>query len=70
MAYRLQPGEDESIAAHRMLGDARLTHEIMVINGVAYLRDEKAGPPAPWAADPNKLRHGKEDQEQQEQQAA
>jgi hypothetical protein len=35
-----------------MLGDKRLTNEIQIINGVAYIRGEKAGPPAKWAAAP------------------
>jgi hypothetical protein len=37
-----------------MLGDKRLTNELQIINGVAYIRGEKAGPPAKWAAAPPK----------------
>lgn len=61
MPYQLQPGEDEAVAAHKMLGDARMVHEIAVVNGVAYLRDEHPGKPAQWAADPKNLRSGKDE---------
>jgi hypothetical protein len=29
-----------------------LTNELQIINGIAYIRGEKAGPPAKWAAAP------------------
>lgn len=43
------------MAAWHLLGDKRLTNEIHVVNGIAYLRDERMGPPARWAAAPTKL---------------
>lgn len=56
MPYKLQPDETDADAAWHLLGDRRLTHEIKVINGQAYLNDEKPGPPAQWAADPARLK--------------
>ena len=50
MPYTLQTGETIAHAAHRLLGDARLTNEIHVINGVAYINGERLGPPTRWAA--------------------
>lgn len=52
MGYKLKSGESEGDAAFELLGDRRLTNEIHVIDGTAYLRGEKAGPPAKWAAAP------------------
>ena len=37
-----------------LLGDRRLTNELQIVNGIAYIRGEKAGPPAKWAAAPRK----------------
>jgi hypothetical protein len=52
--YKLKSGDTPEDAAHEMLGDRRMTHEIQIINGIAYLRGEKMGPPAKWAAAPAK----------------
>lgn len=52
MGYKLKTGEDESDAAFELLGDRRLTNEIHVIDGTAYLKAEKAGPPTKWAGAP------------------
>lgn len=54
--YKLGPQETAEDAAWNMLGDRRLTNEISLINGVAYLKDERTGPPAKWAADPKHLK--------------
>ena len=40
------------MAAWHLLGDKRLTNELQIVNGVAYIRGEKMGPPAKWAAAP------------------
>ena len=51
MSYRLRSGDTPEIAAWHLLGDKRLTHEIHVVNGVAYIKGVEAmGPPARWAA--------------------
>lgn len=55
MSYKLRSGDKPEDAAYEMLGDKRLVNELHIINGVAYLRGEKAGPPAKWAAVPPKL---------------
>ena len=52
MAYKLQSGETPADAAHKLLGDARLTNELQIINGIAYVRGEKAGPPTRYAGAP------------------
>jgi hypothetical protein len=52
MAYHLKSGETPEDAARELLGDGRLTNEIHIISGIAYIRGEKMGPPAKWAADP------------------
>jgi hypothetical protein len=52
MPYQLKPGEDISHAAQALLGDARMIHEIHVVHGTAYLKAERMGPPAKWAAAP------------------
>ena len=52
MAYKLKSGETPEDAARLLLGDSRLTNEIHIINGTAYIRGEKLGPPAKYAADP------------------
>lgn len=51
----MQPGEMAADAAQIMLGDRRLTNEIEILHGIAYVRGEKHGPPAKWAADPKSL---------------
>lgn len=56
MPYKLKPTETEADAAWHLLGDRRLTNEIRVVNGTAFLHDERPGPPARWAADPERLR--------------
>ncbi len=40
------------MVAYRLLGDKRLVNEIEIVDGVARIRGEKAGPPAKWAAAP------------------
>ena len=44
------------MAAYKLLGDKRLVNEIEVVNGVAYIRGERSGPPARWAAAPPDFR--------------
>jgi hypothetical protein len=53
--YKLQPEETIADAAWHMLGDRRLTNEIVLMDGKAYLRDERPGRVARWAADPTTL---------------
>lgn len=60
MSYKLNSGETLEDAAHAILGDRRLTNELHLIDGVAYLRGEKAGPPAKWAAAPPKQQEKRE----------
>ena len=52
MATKKAPQETLNQVAQRMLGDGRPTHEIQLVGDTAYLKDEKPGPPARWAADP------------------
>ncbi len=52
MSYRLQSGETPGDAAYRLLGDRRLVNELQIVSGIAYVRGERAGPPAKWAAAP------------------
>lgn len=54
--YKLKPGETQADAAWHILGDRRLTNEVRILNGAAYLLEEKPGPPAKWEADPSALR--------------
>ena len=58
--YKLKSGDSPEDAAHEMLGDSRLVNEIHIIDGVAYLRNEKMGPPAKWAAAPPKQQEKRE----------
>lgn len=53
MAYRLRAGESKEDAAQALLGDARLVNELDIIQGVAYVKGEKTGPPSSWGAKPN-----------------
>src|ERR1035437_513756 len=53
MSHQLKSGQTPEDAAYELLGDRRLTNEIHIIGGGAYVRGEKIGPPARWAADPN-----------------
>lgn len=39
-------------AAWELLGDKRLVNELHVVNGIAYVRGEKMGPPARYAGEP------------------
>ena len=39
-------------AAWELLGDKRLVNELQIVNGIAYVRGERMGPPAKWAAGP------------------
>jgi len=50
--YKLKSGDTAERAAYELLGDKRLTNELHIVNGVAYVRGEKMGPPAKWAAAP------------------
>jgi hypothetical protein len=58
MSYRLKSGETLGDAAWLMLGDRRLTNELQAVGGVVYVRGERAGPPARWAAAPRTERQG------------
>lgn len=58
------PGDTIESLARRMLGDARLTHELWVpgwhghgplpVDGHAYLKDERPGPPTRNWTEPRK----------------
>jgi len=50
--YKLKSGDTAERAAYELLGDKRLTNELHIVNGIAYVRGEKMGPPAKWAAAP------------------
>lgn len=52
MSLRLKSGQTAKDAAFILLGDHRLENDVQIINGVAYIRGERAGPPARWAAAP------------------
>ncbi len=52
MSYRLKSGQTIGDAAWLIVGDRRLTNELHQIGGIVYLRGEKMGPPARWAAAP------------------
>lgn len=56
MAIKLQSGDTPEKAAYLLLGDKRLVNEIHVVNGMAYVRGEKMGPPARWAGQPPRQR--------------
>jgi hypothetical protein len=56
--YQLKPGESPEDAAQALLGDRRLTTELDVSYGVAYVKGERHGPPAQWAARPPAIRKG------------
>jgi len=64
MSYKLKSGETPEDAAYELLGDRRLVNEIHVIDGTAFLRGEKAGPPAKWAAAPPKLKEATQVEEE------
>jgi hypothetical protein len=49
MPYHLKSGETPEKAAWELLGDKRLVNELHVVNGIAYVRGEKMGPPARYA---------------------
>jgi len=51
MAYKLKGGETPEKAAFEVLGDKRLVNELNIVNGVAYVRGEKLGPPARYAGE-------------------
>lgn len=55
MAYKLRSGETPEAAAAHLLGDSRLVNEIHIENGIAYIKGEKLGPPAKYAAEPPKI---------------
>lgn len=63
MSYKLLSGDTPADAAHVLLGDRRLVNEIHIIDGIAYLRNEKAGPPAKWAAAPPKQQQSQLEEE-------
>jgi hypothetical protein len=48
----LRSGETLATAAYKLLGDKRLTNELQQVGDVVYIRGEKLGPPAKWAAAP------------------
>jgi len=50
--YTLKSGETAEKAAWELLGDKRLVNELHVVNGVAYVRGERMGPPARYAGQP------------------
>ncbi len=54
MSHRLTSGQTPEDVAWLLLGDRRLTNELQIVGGIAYIRGEKAGPPAKWAAAPRK----------------
>ncbi len=58
MSYRLKSGQTLADAAYIMLGDKRLTNEVHQMGAVVYLRGERLGPPAKWAAAPRTERQG------------
>ena len=58
MSYRLKSGQTLGDAAWLLLGDRRLTNELHQVGDVVYLRGEKAGPPARWAAAPPESKTG------------
>jgi len=49
MALKLQSGDSPEKAAWTLLGDKRLVNELSIVNGIAYVRGEKMGPPARYA---------------------
>jgi hypothetical protein len=52
MSYRLKSGQTLADAAYMVLGDRRLTNELHQVGDVVYVRGERLGPPARWAAAP------------------
>ena len=60
MPYHLKSGQTAEEAAFLLLGDKRLVNELQIIHGIAYVRGEKLGPPAKWAAAPLRLRNDAE----------
>ena len=50
MALKLEPHQTAEDAAHLLLGDRRLTNEVEVIGGYAYIKGERQGPAAKYAA--------------------
>src|SRR6266705_2507451 len=55
VALKLKSGQTPQDAAWLLLGDRRLVNEIHSIGEHAYVRGERLGPPARWAASPPKL---------------
>lgn len=55
MAYKLKSGQTPEDAAFLLLGDKRLTNELHIVNGVAYIRGERMGPPARYAGSAPRL---------------
>ncbi len=58
MSYRLKSGQTIADAAYTVLGDRRLTNELQQVGDVVYVRGERLGPPARWAAAPRTERQG------------
>ena len=54
MAHKLKTGETLEQVAFEILGDKRLTNELHQVGDMVYVRGEKLGPPAKWAAAPPK----------------
>jgi hypothetical protein len=55
MALKLKSGQTAEEAAAILLGDSRLVNEIHIEEGIAYIKGEKMGPPAKYAAEPPRL---------------
>lgn len=49
-----QPELTPRDAAQQLLGDASLADQVMVINGQPLIKGVPVGPPARWAADPQR----------------
>jgi len=52
MSIKKEADQTPEDLAWQLLGDRRLTNEIEMIGDRAYIKGEKHGPPAKWAAAP------------------
>jgi hypothetical protein len=59
VSHKLKSGQTLADAAYLLLGDRRLTNELHQVGDTVYLRNEKMGPPAKWAAAPPKRERSK-----------
>jgi hypothetical protein len=58
MAYQLRLNETPEDVAWELLGDRRLTHQLTIQRGYAYVKGvERGGKPARWAAENAGLEH-------------